>query len=138
LEQDAWKLADFGAIAETNFKRKFATVDSRGTPCYRAPELLTATVYDAKSDIWAVGCIFYELTAKAKAFSNDRSVYSYANSPTKLSIPQSRFDWTIERGARREDMELLISRMLRVDPEARPSSSDLQSTTSTLGKSVPF
>jgi len=127
LEQDAWKLADFGATSEGTSKGRFTTVYSRGTPSYRAPELLTATpFYNAKSDIWAVGCIFYELTAKAKAFIGDIGVHIYATSPRNLSIPQSRFDWTIEQGARREDMELLIAQMLKVDCKARPSSSDLQ------------
>src|SRR5271155_4185908 len=110
LEHDTWKLADFGSTTEGTSKGRFTTVYSRGTPSYRAPELLTETpFYNSKSDIWAVGCIFYELTAKAKAFIGDIGVHIYATSPRNLSIPQSRFDWTIEQGARREDMELLIA-----------------------------
>lgn len=31
------------------------------TPCYRAPEVLVAAEYDASVDIWASGCILFEL-----------------------------------------------------------------------------
>ena len=32
-----------------------------GTPYYVSPELLNELKYDARTDIWALGCILYEL-----------------------------------------------------------------------------
>ena len=126
LEDDDWKIADFGSTAEGTSKGKFTTVYSRGTPSYRAPELLTDTpFYNSKSDIWAGGCIFYELAAKKKAFTSDLGVERYAMSPTTLSIPENRFDWPINDGARREDMEKLIRGLLGIEYKERPSSLDL-------------
>lgn len=34
-----------------------------GTPYYMSPELFNESAYDAKSDIWALGCVIYELVA---------------------------------------------------------------------------
>ena len=135
MENDAWKVADFGATAEGTSKGKFTTVYSRGTPSYRAPELLTDTpFYNAKADIWAAGCIFYELAAKKKAFNGDLGVERYALSPTTFSIPETQFGSHIEDGAGREDMDRLIARMLQIECKMRPSAGDLQGTYSRLDR----
>lgn len=34
-----------------------------GTPYYMSPELINSQAYDVKSDIWALGCLIYELCA---------------------------------------------------------------------------
>ena len=39
-----------------------------GTPCYISPEICEGKMYATKSDIWALGCILYELTTLQKAF----------------------------------------------------------------------
>ena len=64
---------------------------SRGTPSYRAPELLRDNVYTTKVDIWAVGCIFYEIVTQQKAFENDWRVRCYAESKSLLKIPPTHY-----------------------------------------------
>lgn len=39
-----------------------------GTPYYLSPELCEGKPYDYKSDIWALGCVVYELTTLRHAF----------------------------------------------------------------------
>ena len=39
-----------------------------GTPCYISPEVCEHSPYNQKSDIWAVGCILYELMTLKRAF----------------------------------------------------------------------
>lgn len=39
-----------------------------GTPCYISPEICEGKAYRKKSDIWALGCVLYELTTLKKAF----------------------------------------------------------------------
>ena len=42
--------------------------DLNGLPMKQAPEILECREYDAKADIWSVGCVFYEMlvgTSKA-------------------------------------------------------------------------
>lgn len=64
-------------------------MDATGTPSYRAPELLRGIdfTYTNKVDIWALGCIFYELLFGRKAFAGDFAVREYSSSPEKLDIP---------------------------------------------------
>jgi NIMA (never in mitosis gene a)-related kinase len=42
-----------------------------GTPYYMSPESLAGRGYNAKSDIWALGCIVYELCLLKMAFDGD-------------------------------------------------------------------
>jgi len=39
-----------------------------GTPYYLSPELCEGQAYNHKSDIWALGCVLYELTTLHHAF----------------------------------------------------------------------
>ena len=72
-----WKIADFGATAEGTSKRLQPTSSRRGTASYRAPEVLEEGGYNAKSDIWAFGCIAYELIAGERAFRSEWDTMQY-------------------------------------------------------------
>ena len=63
-----WKLADFGFTSEGTSRSVRSSSLSRGTPGYRAPELLsdTKSVFNNKVDIWSMGCILYELAVGQK------------------------------------------------------------------------
>src|SRR5579859_3026835 len=78
---DKWKIADFGISAEGTSDAAHTTQYSRGTPSYRAPELLmdAKKTYTNKVDIWALGCILYEIAFNQKAFGGDIGVYQYAS-----------------------------------------------------------
>jgi len=39
-----------------------------GTPYYMSPEMYENKPYTSKSDIWALGCILYELCTLKRAF----------------------------------------------------------------------
>ncbi len=92
IEDAVWKIADFGLSAEGMSQRAYSTQRARGTQCYRAPELLSETsIVSRKSDIWAFGCILFELVFPLKAFKNDFQVFQFAASrsrPTFPSLPE--------------------------------------------------
>lgn len=51
------KVADFGLAKSGNQK----DTDSVGTPMTMAPEVLYNKDYDAKCDVWSMGCMIYEM-----------------------------------------------------------------------------
>lgn len=55
------KLGDFG-LSKSMGAAAFANTYV-GTPYYMSPELFNESAYDAKSDIWALGCVIYEMVA---------------------------------------------------------------------------
>jgi len=45
-----------------------------GTPSYLAPELCEGLPYDKRTDIWALGCVLYEMMVLKKAFGAEVSI----------------------------------------------------------------
>jgi tetratricopeptide (TPR) repeat protein len=113
-----WKIADFGLTSETITTAPITTKYARGTGGYRAPELLTEySKYTLKVDVWALGCIFYELLVKQKAFLDDWNVreFYHSSSPTlPVSIPL--LPQILER-----HLSEFIHEMIIRDPQKRPS-----------------
>lgn len=88
LEDGMWKITDFGLASEGTSKAVHTTKYSRGTPCYRAPELVRdEPFFNRKVDIWSIGCILYELLEGSKVFGNDFEVLQYASSDDQPMPP---------------------------------------------------
>lgn len=76
FRSNCWKITDFGFTAEATSKRAHTTHLARGSASYRAPELLAEfPKYTNKVDIWALGCILYELVCHKRTFAGDWAVY---------------------------------------------------------------
>ncbi|KAB0800909.1 hypothetical protein PPYR_05263 [Photinus pyralis] len=60
------KIGDFGISKIMTTRIQAQTVV--GTPYYLSPEMCEGQEYDEKSDVWAVGCILYELAKFHKPF----------------------------------------------------------------------
>jgi serine/threonine protein kinase len=111
-----WKIADFGIAQEGTSRTPLITTSSRGTASYRAPELLTdSPIYTSKVDIWALGCIAFEMFTGRKRFGSDWEVQNLAQSmpsismliPVEADVEKSmiklieatlRVDWTVRAG----------------------------------------
>ena len=50
---------------------KLYTFSMIGSPYYVSPELVCEQAYSYKSDVWAIGCIIYELCFLKKAFAGN-------------------------------------------------------------------
>lgn len=114
-----WKIADFGCTVEGTSSRARSTSLARGTSSYRAPELLTeVAMYTNKLDIWAVGCILYEVATGQPAFTGDWDVRNYVVNRTNLQVPSS-----LPRQFRTE-VSTAVDALLRRDWHERPKASD--------------
>ena len=60
LKGDRLKLGDFGIAKVLDDTKDFANT-CIGTPYYMSPELFKNEPYSYKSDVWAFGCIIYEM-----------------------------------------------------------------------------
>lgn len=56
-----YKLADFGFALEQQSQESIIRKFNVGTPLYMAPELIEHNSYSEKSDIWALGIVFYQM-----------------------------------------------------------------------------
>ena len=61
------KLGDFGIARVLNNTSELAKT-LIGTPYYLSPEICENKPYNNKSDVWAMGCVLYELCTLKHAF----------------------------------------------------------------------
>jgi NIMA (never in mitosis gene a)-related kinase len=61
------KLGDFGLAKPLTSDFANTMV---GTPFYMSPELISGKQYDEKSDIWALGCVIYEMAVLRPPFNS--------------------------------------------------------------------
>ncbi|CAI2368333.1 unnamed protein product [Moneuplotes crassus] len=84
-----------------------------GTPYYLSPEICRGVPYNSKSDVWALGCILYELTTLDHAF--DSKDFS------GLIIKILRGKYKQIPSIYSKNLSNLICKMLDKDPKTRPS-----------------
>ena len=108
------KIGDFGVSKYLGNNKNTKTADI-GTLKYMAPELLNPELikndegYDNKIDIWALGCIIYELFALKPCFDNK---YFYALMNSILNDTPEKINDS--------DWQDLIDKLLNKDYEKRP------------------
>ena len=114
LDQNV-KLGDFGLSKQIG-AQAFANTYV-GTPYYMSPELASGQQYDIKSDIWALGCIVFELCALSPPF--DASDQAELTRKIKLGcVPALPRQYS-------RDLQDVVSAMLQLDPRRRPTTRQL-------------
>ncbi|XP_033640548.1 serine/threonine-protein kinase Nek6-like [Asterias rubens] len=110
------KLGDFG-IAKTLEHTIDKASTCVGTPCYLSPELCQDIPYNNKSDIWALGCLLFEMCAFTPAFDahNLISLFYKIVKCEFAEIPSMYSD----------DIKKLIATILVKEPDQRPGASAL-------------
>ena len=88
-----------------------------GTPYFASPEIWNNKPYDYKCDIWAVGCIIYEMAKLYVPFRAGSMRELYNNIIRGLYQPISlKYS---------HDLKKIIKKILVVNPELRPSANEL-------------
>ncbi|XP_064645738.1 uncharacterized protein LOC135499037 [Lineus longissimus] len=110
------KVGDFGISKIMSTADKGANT-VLGMPYYISPEMCEGKEYNDKSDIWALGCILYEMACLQKTFEG-------SNLPALVNkIMKGQF--APVKGNYSEDFKNLIKDMLEREPEYRPSANEL-------------
>jgi serine/threonine protein kinase/Tol biopolymer transport system component len=84
-----------------------------GTAAYLSPEQARGQPIDKRTDIWAFGCVLYEMLAGRSAFSRNTV------SDTIVSILEREPDWTALPSATPAQVRALVQRCLRKDRRQR-------------------
>ena len=85
---DQVKLLDFGiAKLQESEGRKSTTGDFIGTPAYMSPEQIRGDALDARSDLYSLGCLLFELVSGRQPFDG----------PTPISVLTQHYEAPIPR-----------------------------------------
>ncbi|XP_063494464.1 serine/threonine-protein kinase Nek1 isoform X22 [Symphalangus syndactylus] len=106
------QLGDFGIARVLNSTVELART-CIGTPYYLSPEICENKPYNNKSDIWALGCVLYELCTLKHAFEAG----SMKNLVLKIisgSFPPVSLHYSY-------DLRSLVSQLFKRNPRDRPS-----------------
>ena len=85
LKNNLIKLGDFGISRILKGTSDLATTFT-GTPYYMSPEVLKHDGYNAKSDVWSMGVVLYELCTLQHAFQGQVSRLTFVDQLRVLDI----------------------------------------------------
>jgi serine/threonine protein kinase len=91
-----------------------------GTPLYFSPEICEGRPYDTKSDIWALGCLMYELATMRPPFHAQNQI------ALAKKIVHEQPDFKISSKYSKE-LHFIIGKLMDKDPRKRPSPESLLS-----------
>jgi eukaryotic-like serine/threonine-protein kinase len=122
LEYDFIKVLDFGIVKSREERAGQSqltnTGGTTGTPGFMAPEIALGKEIDARTDIYALGCVAYWLLTGRLVFEEETSIATILAHASKIPVPPSRrSEIEIPR-----ELEDLILSCLEKEPQLRPSS----------------
>lgn len=109
------KLTDFGLARAVTEVTSTTTGTILGTVAYLAPELVTTGVGDARTDIYAVGVMLYEMISGTQPFTGDTPIhiaFQHVNADTPAL--RDLAEWIPA------ELDALIQRFTDKQPDSRP------------------
>ncbi|ELW62498.1 Serine/threonine-protein kinase Nek10, partial [Tupaia chinensis] len=110
-DKDKVTVTDFGLAKQKQENSKLTSVV--GTILYSCPEVLKSEPYGEKADVWAAGCILYQMATLSPPF------YSTNMLSLATKIVEAVYE-PVPEGIYSEKVTDTISRCLTPDAEARP------------------
>ena len=119
------KVLDFGlarvvpAKSEADSQSPTVTIDRTheglvmGTAAYMSPEQARGLPVDKRTDIWAFGCVLYEMLTGRAAFVRDTLT------DTLAAVIEGEADWSRLPANTPDDIRRLLARSLEKDPKRR-------------------
>ncbi|XP_021244514.1 serine/threonine-protein kinase Nek10 isoform X3 [Numida meleagris] len=110
-DKDKVKITDFGLAKQKQENSKLASVV--GTILYSCPEVVKSEPYGEKADVWAAGCILYQMATLNPPFysTNMLSLATKIVGAVYEPVPEGQYS---------EKVSFTIKRCLTPDAETRP------------------
>ena len=131
LTKTGVKVLDFGlakvneAQSATDFSNS-PTVLSESTPgvilgtaAYMSPEQARGKIVDKRTDIWAFGCVLYELLSGKQAFQSRDREGAGTIQDILAAVLEREPDWTLLSATTPPSIRVLLRRCLQKDPKKR-------------------
>ncbi|XP_061441951.1 serine/threonine-protein kinase Nek10 isoform X1 [Rhineura floridana] len=110
-DEDKVTITDFGLAKQKQENSKLTSVV--GTILYSCPEVVKSEPYGEKADVWAAGCVLYQMATLSPPF------YSTNMLSLATKIVESAYE-PVPDGAYSEKVSAIIKRCLTPDAESRP------------------
>jgi hypothetical protein len=107
---DSWKLADFGIARDEEIGTQNPTFVGWGSPPYMAPEIWEGKSPTVKTDLYALGCVAFELLAGNPPYQGDPAAIRTGHLSAAVPVVPSE----------NATLRNLIVRLLDKDPGGRP------------------
>ena len=108
------KVMDYGIARARRFEGLTVTGAFLGTPDYVAPETAEGKGSDARSDLYSLGIIFYEMLTGKKPFVGDTPFATLKKHCTETPTPPSALSPEVPR-----ELEEIVLRLMSKDPAER-------------------
>jgi serine/threonine protein kinase/tetratricopeptide (TPR) repeat protein/TolB-like protein len=112
------KILDFGIAkltGQTALTREGSVV---GTLAYMAPEQMRGEPVDARTDLWALGAVIYEMAAGRRAFPAEH------DAAVRVAILHGEPEPLARLRPGTERLDAIVSRLLAKNPDNRPASAE--------------
>ncbi|DBB05985.1 TPA: hypothetical protein ACH3X3_009975 [Trebouxia sp. C0006] len=113
------KLGDFGVSKVLSSTMQLAKTGV-GTPYYLSPEICQNRGYNAKSDVWSLGCVLYEMATLRHPFD--------APNMRQLATKIVRGSYLPIASSYSKGLKDLVDMTLRTDPKRRPTVNEVLKT----------
>ena len=130
----AVKLIDFGIAMAVNRKTKTQTGFVKGKVGYLSPEQVAGHDVDARTDVFALGILLYELSTLHRAFRDTTDLATMQRIKAGKVVPPSQLV-----GDYQPELEAIVMKALQVEPRERyPTADAMRRAIEALGHRLHF
>jgi len=125
-EPESVRVVDFGiakltGVDEFNQQTLTKTGEIFGSPFYMSPEQCMGLAVDHRSDLYSLGCVFYEALTSAPPFMGESALATMMKHQNDLQLPLKEASMGMRYPAQ---LENIISKLLEKEPDKRYQSAE--------------